>query len=242
MGQAHVCVNTKILGVDVDGGFATYAVIPWENARPTPKTVSPLIASFQDALGNAVHTAFSGPIEGRTLLITGMGPIGQFAVSICKAAGAKAVYATEISEYRSEIAMKVGADRVFNPVNEDVVGELSKLCPEGIDGVLEMSGHPTQLSLATKVVRPGGRISLLGVYANNDQTIPVNDLIFKGVDIHAIVGRRLWETWDQMSSLLSSGKLILDPVVTHVMHFTQFQEAMELMKAGKAGKVVFTFE
>ena len=228
MGQAHVCVNTKILGVDVDGGFAEYAVIPWENARPTPKSVSPLIAAFQDALGNAVHTAYSGPIEGCTLLITGMGPIGQFAVSVCKAAGAKAVYATEISEYRADIARKVGADRVFNPTTEDVPAELAKLHPEGVDGVLEMSG-------------PGGRISLLGVYANNDQTIPANDLIFKGIDIHAIVGRRLWQTWDQMSELLASGKLILDPVVTHVMHFTQFQEAMELMKAGKAGKVVFTF-
>ena len=105
-----------------------------------------------------------------------------------------------------------------------------------------MSGHPSQLSLAISAVRPGGRISLLGVYAENSQAINVNDLIFKGIDVHAIVGRRLWETWDQMTELLSSGKLILDPVVTHVMHFTQFQEAMELMKAGKAGKVVFTFE
>jgi threonine 3-dehydrogenase len=242
MGQAHVCVNTKILGVDVDGGFAEFAVIPWENARPTPKTVSPLIASFQDALGNAVHTAMSGPIEGCTILITGMGPIGQFAVSVCKAMGAKAIYATEISEYRADIARKVGADRVFNPMTENVVKELQTLHPEGVDGVLEMSGHPTQLSLAAQVVRPGGRISLLGVYADNSQSIPVNDLIFKGVDIHAIVGRRLWQTWDQMAELFSSGKLMLDPVVTHVMHFTQFQDAMELMKAGKAGKVVFTFE
>lgn len=242
MGQAHVCVNTQILGVDVDGGFAEFAVIPWENARPTPKTVSPLIASFQDALGNAVHTAMSGPIEGCTILITGMGPIGQFAVSVCKAMGAKAIYATEISEYRADIAKKVGADRVFNPMNENVVEELKALHPEGVDGVLEMSGHPTQLNLATQVVRPGGRISLLGVYAESSQALPVNDLIFKGVDIHAIVGRRLWQTWDQMADLFASGKLILDPVVTHVMHFTQFQDAMELMKAGKAGKVVFTFE
>ena len=242
MGQAHVCVNTQILGVDVDGGFASFAVIPWENARPTPSSVSPLIAAFQDALGNAVHTALSGPIEGCNILITGMGPIGQFAVSICKALGAKSVYATEVSEYRSEIARRVGADHVFNPMKDDVLGELAKLHPEGIDGVLEMSGHPSQLGLATQVVRPGGRISLLGVYAENSQTLPINDLIFKGVDIHAIVGRKLWETWDQMTELLASGKLMLDPVVTHVMHYTQFKDAMELMKAGKAGKVVFTFD
>ena len=241
-GQAHVCVNTEILGVDVDGGFASYAVIPWENARPTPKSVSPLIASFQDALGNAVHTAMSGPIKDCTILITGMGPIGQFAVSVCKAMGAAKVYTTEISDYRADIARKVGADEVFNPIKQDVLSKLSKLHPGGVDGVLEMSGHPSQLSLAVDAVRPGGRISLLGVYAENAQSIKVNDLIFKGIDIHAIVGRRLWETWDQMTELLSSGNLILDPVVTHVMHYTEFQTAMELMKAGKAGKVVFTFD
>jgi len=242
MGQAHVCVNTQILGVDVDGGFAEYVVIPWENARPTPKSVSPLIAAFQDALGNAVHTAMSGPIDGRTVLITGMGPIGQFAVSVCKALGARAIYATEISEYRAEIARRVGADQVFNPISVNVADELAKLHPEGVDCVLEMSGHPSQLSLGVHAVRPGGRISLLGVYSEISQSVNVNDLIFKGIDIHCIVGRRLWETWDQMSELLASGKLDLDPVVTHVMHYTQFQDAMELMKAGKAGKVVFTFD
>ena len=171
-----------------------------------------------------------------------MGPIGQFAVSVCKAMGAKKVYATEISDYRADIARQVGADEVFNPINQDVLVELNKLHEGGVDGVLEMSGHPSQLSLAVDAVRPGGRISMLGVYAENAQSVHVNDLIFKGVDLHAIVGRRLWQTWDQMSELLASGNLILDPVVTHVMHYTEFQYAMELMKAGKAGKVVFTFD
>jgi threonine 3-dehydrogenase len=241
LGQAHVCTKTKILGVDVDGGFAEYAVIPWENARPTPNTVSPLIASFQDALGNAVHTALAGPIEGCDILITGMGPIGLFAVSVCKAMGAKTVYTTEVSEYRTNLAKQAGADVVLNPLNEDVAGRLNLLCPDGVDGVLEMSGHPSQLELAVNAVRPGGRISLLGVYGNPVQPVNLNELIFKGIDVQCIVGRKLWQTWDQMRELLGSGKLILDPVVTHVMHFTRFQEAMELMKAGKAGKVVFTF-
>lgn len=240
-GQGHVCIDTKILGVDVDGGFAEYAVLPWKNARPTPKTVSPLIAAFQDALGNAVHTAMAGPVKDQTILITGMGPIGQFAISVCKALGAAAVYATEISPYRTELALKAGADHVFNPTKDNIAAELALLAPGGVDGVLEMSGHPSQLDLAIQVVRPGGRLSLLGVYGNPIQPVNVNDLIFKGIEVQPIVGRRLWQTWDQMAALLASGKLNVDPVVTHVMHFTQFQEAMELMKAGMAGKVVFTF-
>jgi threonine 3-dehydrogenase len=240
-GQAHVCAYTVILGVDVDGGFAEYAVIPWENARPTPRDVSPMIAAFQDALGNAVHTAMAGPLEGRTVLITGMGPIGQMAVTVCKAAGASAVFATEVSEFRTESALKVGADAVFNPVAQDALAEVLKRCPGGVDVVLEMSGHPSQLALAISAVRPGGRVSLLGVYGKAEQSIRLNDVIFKGIDLQGIVGRKLWDTWDQMGTLLSSGKLNLDPIVTHVMHYTEFQAAMELMKAGKAGKVVFTF-
>jgi threonine 3-dehydrogenase len=241
LGQGHVCQRTEILGVDVDGGFAEYVVIPWENARPTDKSVSPLIAAFQDALGNAVHTAMAGPVEGKNILITGMGPIGLFAVAICKALGAKRVLATEISPYRTDLAHKMGVDAVIHPGNENALDRIAKLAPDGIDGVLEMSGHPSQLSLALDTVRPGGRISLLGVYGDSSQTLDVNKVIFNGIDVQGIVGRKLWETWDQMAMLLQSGKLNLDPVVTHVMHFTEFQKAMELMKAGKAGKVVFSF-
>lgn len=241
-GQDHVCVNTKILGVDVDGGFAPYAVIPWENARPTSRAVPAKIAAFQDALGNAVHTAMSVPLKDQVVLITGMGPIGLFAVSVCKAAGAREVITTEVSPYRIELAHQVGADHVFSPRDGDVCARISALHPGGVDATLEMSGHPSSLALAVECTRPGGAISLLGLYADSVQMVDVNAIIFKGIRLQGIVGRELWRTWEQMSDLLASGKLNLEPVITHVMHYTQFQEAMELMKAGQAGKVVFTFE
>jgi threonine 3-dehydrogenase len=241
-GQAHVCVNTKILGVDVDGGFAPFAVIPWENARPTSRNVPTKIAAFQDALGNAVHTAMAGPIKDQTILITGMGPIGLFAVSICKAAGAKKVIATEISEFRIDLAHQVGADLVLSPKDGDICDRVREAAPDGVDATLEMSGHPSSLSLAIECTRPGGRVSLLGLYGDAIPSLDMNAVIFKGLTLQGIVGRELWRTWDQMAELLESGKLVLEPVITHVMHYTQFQEAMELMKAGRAGKVVFTFE
>lgn len=242
MGLGHVAPETQILGVDVDGGFATYAVIPVDNARPTPQSVPRKIAAFQDALGNAVHTAMAGPVEGQDILITGMGPIGLFAVSICKALGAKRVIVTEVSPYRIGLAEQVGADVILNPRNEDVDCALTKLAPKGVDATLEMSGHPSSLQLAIDHTRPGGRLSLLGVFHDNSQTIDMNKVIFKGLNLQGIVGRKLWETWDQMAELLTSGKLNLEPVVTHVMHYTEFEKAMELMVAGQAGKVVFTFE
>lgn len=242
LGQGHACVNTKILGVDVDGGFADYAVIPAENARPTDETVSPDIACFQDALGNAVHTAFDGPVIGQNLLITGMGPIGLFALSICKAVGATKVIVTEVSEYRSNIARELGADLVLSPLDDQLLNQILNQSPGGVDGTLEMSGHPDALTLAMNATRPGGRISLLGIYKNNQQSLDLNRLIFKGIRMQGIVGRKLWETWDQMHELLISGHLNLAPVVTHRMHFTEVHKAMEMMNEGHSGKVVFYFD
>lgn len=241
-GQGHVCVNTQILGVDVDGGFAPYAVIPAQNGRLTDRSVPKEIAAFQDALGNAVHTAMAGPLKDQTVLITGMGPIGLFAVSVAKAAGAAKVIATEISPFRIDLAHQVGADEVLSPKDGDLCSRIEALAPGGVDATLEMSGHPSSLELAIQCTRPGGRVSLLGLYGNPVQSIDVNALIFKGIDLQGIVGRKIWQTWDQMAELLATGKLNLRPVITHQMHYTEFQRAMELMKAGQAGKVVFTFE
>jgi threonine 3-dehydrogenase len=241
-GQGHVCVNTRILGVDVDGGFAEFVVIPTENARPTDRSVPKEIACFQDALGNAVHTVMAGPIVGQTVLITGMGPIGLFAASICKALGAAQVIGTEVSNYRIELANKVGVDQVLNPKDSDVSVALRQLAPEGVDATLEMSGHPSALELAISHTRPGGRVSLLGVYGSPIQSVDMNAIVFKGLDMQGIVGRRMWETWEQMGRLLAGGRLDLWPVITHQMHYTEFKRAMDLMQAGEAGKVVFLFD
>ncbi len=241
-GQGHVCVNTRILGVDVDGGFAECVVIPVDNARPTSRSVPTKIAAFQDALGNAVHTVMAGPVEGQTILITGMGPIGLFAATACKALGAERVIGTEVSPYRIALAEEVGVDVVLNPATCDVSAELRRLAPLGVDGSLEMAGHPAALALAIEHTRPGGRVSLLGVFGEAVQPIDVNRVVFKGINLQGIAGRKLWETWDQMGALLAGGRLNLAPVITHTMHYTEFQAAMELMQAGKAGKVVFLFD
>ncbi len=241
-GQGHVCVNTRILGVDVDGCFASHVVIPVANARPTDPSIPKDIACFQDALGNAVHTAMAGPLQGRTVLITGMGPIGLFAVSICKAEGAAKVIVTEVSPFRLDLAAKVGADVILSPADGDLCARIEQGAPGGVDATLEMSGHPSSLELAVQCTRPGGRISLLGLYGVPVQTVDMNAVIFKGIDIQGIVGRRMWQTWEQMTGLLKGNKLNLRPVITHEMHYTEFHVAMELMKQGKAGKVVFTFD
>ncbi len=239
IGQRHVCINTKIIGVDVDGAFAPFVVIPEENARKTPPSIPPEIACIQDPLGNAVHTALAGPVENQHILITGAGPIGLFAVGICKALRAKSVAVTEISPFRLSLAEKMGADLLVNPAKENALAILSSRYPHGVDGVLEMSGHPDALNLAIQVVRPGGRISLLGLFAEPKVPVRLNEAIFKGLEVHCIIGRRLWQTWEQMEELLTSGALDLNPVITHRMHYLEFASAMELIAKGETGKVIF---
>jgi threonine 3-dehydrogenase len=240
-GDGHVARTTRLLGVDVDGGFAEYAVIPESNARLTDDSVPGSVASMQDALGNAVHTAMDGPIEGCSILITGLGPIGLFAGAICKSLGAKRIYATEIADFRIDLGHQVGIDRIINPLKEDVLSVLKNEEPNGVDGVLEMSGHPSSLPLAIDCVRPGGRISLLGLFKQNNQSFDLNKLIFKGVRMQGIVGRRLWETWDQMHWLLTEKGLDVTPIVTHEMHFSEIEKAFEVLERGEAGKIVLSF-
>ena len=225
----------------MDGGFAPRVAMPAENARHTDKSVPPKIACFQDALGNAVHTVSAGPVENQVILITGMGPIGLFAITTCKAMGAAKVIVTEVSSYRMEIARQLGADVLINPLKENALAKVLKAMPAGVDATLEMSGHPDSLKLAIDATRPGGRISLLGVYPESEVPINMDHVIFKGISIQGIVGRRLWETWDLMGTLLSSNSLNLEPVITHSLPYTEFQTGMELLKAGQAGKLVFTF-
>lgn len=241
-GLGHIDRTTELLGVDIDGGFAPYAVIPAMNARPVPISVPKDVASMLDALGNAVHTVMDGPVEGKDILITGLGPIGLFSVAICKCLGARNVFATEISPYRTQLGIDCGADLIFNPLKDDVAAAFKEHVPDGFDAVLEMSGHPSSLELAVEYARPGGRISLLGLYAQNKQTIELNKAIFKGLSIHGIIGRRLWETWDQMIWLLDEKGLDVSAVVTHQMPFTEFESAIQAMKKGEAGKVVLTFD
>lgn len=241
VGEGHICLNTKILGIDVDGGFADYAVIPSDNARPVPQGLSSDIAAMLDALGNGVHTVCAGPVEGQTVLITGLGPIGLFAVAICKALGAKQVIATEIKARRKEIARTLGVDVLIDPTEEDASAKIASVAPGGVDATLEMSGHPSAIRLAMDHTRPGGRVSLLGLYPEETEPVPMNTLVMKGLQVQGIVGRRLWETWDTMKWLIEEKGLDVSPVVTDRVNYQEAEHGFEILKAGTAGKVVIDF-
>jgi len=238
-GKGHLCRNTKILGVDRDGCFAEYVAIPAINAWPDPPEMPPEIASLQENFGNAVHTAFAVDVRAKKVLVTGCGPVGLMAIAVAKALGARAVYATDISSYRLKLAREMGADAVFDAREADVVeAVLEATDGEEVDVLLEMSGAPSALRQGFRLLKPGGEAALLGLHGSPVEFDFDNLLVFKGITVHGVIGRRLWETWYQARGLLRSGAVDLRPVVTHRFPLDEFEKAFDLMASGECGKVV----
>lgn len=238
-GEAHICQNTKIIGVDTDGCFAEYVKLPAKNLIVNDPNVDPRFLSIQEPLGNAVHTMLHFDIIGKTVAIVGCGPIGLMAVNVSKAVGASKIIAIEVNEYRINMAKELGADVVINPMKEDVIKRvLEETNGLGVDVVGEFSGNKTAIEQAFKYVKLGGKMSLLGITPKNIEIDLSNDIVFKGITIYGVTGRRMFSTWDQVKGLVSSGRLNLDKMVTHTFKLTEIDQAMEVMKSGNSGKVV----
>ena len=238
-GLAHVCQFVRILGVDANGAFASYAVIPESNIWKLSPAIPPDYASLLDPLGNAVHTVLSGPIAARTVAITGCGAIGLFSIAVAKACGAAKVFAIEVNAHRRSVAARMGADLVLDPTTENVVARICEATGNtGVDVLLEMSGVQSAMALGFEVLRTGGRASLLGIPSKPVELDFARDIIFKGATVLGINGRKMFETWFQMEALLAANRLDLEPVITHRLRLNQFAEAMKLLQSGEAIKVV----
>lgn len=237
-GNAHVCPNVQIIGVDRPGAFAEYIAMPSSNViqlGPIPTG----IGAIMDPIGNAFHTVFTAPVAGNAVLIIGCGPIGCFAVGVARAAGATRVIAADLIERRLELARRMGAHVTLNPRTEDLVDRVDQeTSGEGVDVVCEMSGHPTAITNALRCVRPGGNVRLLGLPQGEVPIHLTNDVIFKGVTLYGVIGRRMYETWHQMQRFLAAGQFDPTPVMTHSYPMERVDEALATIRAGEAGKVI----
>lgn len=234
--RAHVCQHLRILGVHVPGSFAEYVVIPETNAWVSDELPAE-IAALQEPLGNAVHAAFVEEIAGRSVAVLGCGPIGVMAVAVCRQAGAARIFATDVNPERLDLARTMGADVVMD-AREDVVTRLREQTDgNGVDVVLEMSGAEPALHQGLAALTNGGRISLLGTHTRPATVDLSREIIFKGIRIHGITGRRLYETWYRTTALLQEG-LDLSPIISHRLPLSRYAEAFELVASGHAGKVV----
>ena len=235
-GRAHICRSLRILGVHAPGTFAQYALIPETNAWVT-EGLGPEVAALQEPMGNAVHACFVEEIAGQTVAVLGCGPIGLMAVAVAQMAGARRVIATDVNPERLAMARRLGAHEALD-AHDDVAGRLRELTDgDGVDVVLEMSGSEAALHQGLAAITNGGRVSLLGTHAAPATIDLSEEIIFKGLRIYGITGRRLFETWYRTTALLEEG-LDLSPIITHRLPLAQYEKAFTLVAEGHAGKVV----
>jgi len=247
--RMHVCQNMQILGVDRDGVFAEYVVLPERNAWKNDPNLDPAIASIQEPLGNAVQSVLPKDhiedIAGKDVAVLGCGPIGLMAIAVLKTMGAARIFATAggLNQARIELAEKMGADLVLSAREE---GEnLVKIIRDatngnGVDVVLEMSGAPSAVRQAFEMLTPGGRVSLLGLLDKPMELDLNNALIFRAATVYGISGRRMFQTWYQVKGLLSKHdfRKKIASIITHRIPMRDFEKGIDLINSKKAGKVV----
>ncbi len=237
--QRHICSNVRVCGIDLDGSYATYIKIPELYVWKVAEDIPPELAAILDPIGNAVHTVLAGEIAGTTVAIVGCGPIGLASIPIARASGATKVVGFDVFDYRLKMAEQMGADYVIDSSKLDPLAAARDITKGlGFDVVLEMSGHAQAIDSAFKMVRAGGRVSLLGLPKSAVSLDLANDIVLKGINVQGIHGRRMFETWFQMTRLIQSGRVDLSPLVTHQMKFEDIDKAMEVMASGRCGKVL----
>lgn len=240
-GNAHMCQSTRILGVDRDGAFAQFVAVPesviWQNDRAK---LPPEIATLQEPFGNAVFATSDLDLMGRSVAVLGCGPIGLFAIAIARAAGAAVVLAADRTAFRLELATCIGASAVVDvdAVQDEAGWFLEHHEGLGFDIVFEMSGAGRAVADALRIARNGGRVILFGIPDRPVAIDVAETLIFKNLEVHAVSGRKIFETWYRTRWLLESGVVDLRPLITHELPVTDFETAFRVLEAGEACKIV----
>lgn len=240
-GKKHVCENSVGVGVHIDGAFAEYLKLPASNVVLLDKRIPDDWAAIMDPFGNATHTALSFPLLGEDVIITGSGLIGSIAIAIARFAGARFIVASDLSDYRLDIAKKMGANLVVNPSKGETIADArKKLGIKGFDIGMEMSGSPKGFIEMIDNMYNGSNISLLGLLPSNFP-VPWSDIIFKAITLKGIYGREMWETWYKMEQMIIGG-IDLSPVITHHFYIDDFQKGFDVMDEGNCGKVILDWE
>jgi threonine 3-dehydrogenase len=239
-GDFHVCENTRILGVDVDGGFASLMTLPVANVWPVGSQIAPQVAAAMEPFGNAVHACSYGDLDARTVAVFGCGPIGCAAIAVARAQGASRVIGIDRNRYRLELAEKMGAHAVIEAGDDPVDDQVRAAAHGDIDCALEMSGSAVAVASATRLVRPGGWISLLGIGDSPDVIDLSNDVVMKGLSLYGVVGRRIPATWERTTAYVREGVIDASALITHSFALREIDAAIQLMKSGQCGKVTLT--
>jgi threonine 3-dehydrogenase len=236
-GRRHLCAHTMGVGVNRDGAFAEYVVLPMSNIWRHSAKVDLETATIFDPFGNAVHTALSFPVLGEDVLITGAGPIGIMAAAVVRHAGARHIVITDVNPKRLKLAEKMGVTLAVNS-SETPLPEIQRKLGmhEGFDVGLEMSGNANAIREMLANMSHGAKIAMLGL-PSHEMAIDWKQVIFNMLTIKGIYGREMYETWYKMTVMVESG-LDVRPVITHRLAWHEYEKGFAAMKSGDAGKVI----
>lgn len=238
-GAAHICANVRVIGVDRDGCFAEYIAMPEANVWKLDPAVPNDWAAIFDPFGNAVHTVTAADVSLKSVLITGAGSIGLMAVAVAAAAGASRIIVVDPNSHKLEIASRLGSHVALDAKTANVrQAILDATDGIGADALLEMSGSPDALELGLGALRHGGRAAILGIPSSKVTLDISEDVVLKGITIVGVFGRKMFETWYQMQSLIKFGRVDLAPIITHIVPFDRFAECFTTLKKGAAVKIV----
>jgi threonine 3-dehydrogenase len=239
-GAEHVCRNVKVVGVDRPGAFAEYLALPSRNAWINDKDLPWEVATILEPFGNAVHAVHAGEgVSGKTVLVSGCGPIGIMSIAVAKAQGALAVYATDVNAFRLDLAKKMEPTAVFDATKVNIFeAVMDQTKGEGVDVLLEMSGATKGIEDGFRVLKNGGSAALLGLPGSPPKFDLTEHIIMKGAKVYGIYGREMFRTWYRSKALIQSGMVDLKKIITHTFPLKKFPEAMEVIASGKCGKIV----
>jgi threonine 3-dehydrogenase len=239
-GNAHLCEQTQILGVDRAGAFARFVAVPESVIWKTDRTrLPPEIATLQEPFGNAVFATSEQDLSGRTVAVLGCGPVGLFTIAIARASGAARVLASDLHPFRLGLARTMGADGVADvSAVDDIAGWYREQTDgHGADVVFEMSGSPLAVADTVQIARPGGRVILFGI-PSRPVELDVAAAIFRNLTMQAVSGRRIFATWYRTRFLLESGAVDLRPLITHEYGLEDWEQVFAKLEAGEACKIV----
>ncbi len=238
-GQAHICRDVEIIGIDRNGCFAEYLTVDARNLWPLHDAIDDHLAATFDPAGNAMHTVMAEPVAGKSVLLTGAGAIGLFAVAIAGSLGAEPLIVIEPNERKRQLALEVGADYTLDPaapnLAETVLDATEGLGPNIL---LEMSGNQHAITSGLRLLRNGGTASMLGIPSKEITIDWARDVIFKGITIRAINGRRMFDTWFQTQNFLLKHGELARKIITHTMPIDDYLHAFDLLNRGEAVKTI----
>ena len=235
----HICSDLKLLGVTEDGAFAEYMKIKADCTFLLDEHISFEHACLLEPMGAGVHGAEAADVEGKTILVSGCGPIGLAAICACKTLGAERVISCDLLAEKAEAALGMGADVFINSAEKDIISEVMEMTDGiGVDAAIDITGAGPAIRNGLKCVRAAGRFVGIGLPTKPVELDLANDLIYREIEFTGISGRKIWETWDDFAKVMKGPYFRADLVMGSVYPLCEYRNAFQEVRSGAPGKVI----